>query len=91
MWIDETACAPLIKALENYRQEFDIKKKVYKSQPLHNWASHFADTMRYLCVNLPKTRDGLSAQELEKRYQEAMYGHDHSHQPAVFRNDLPHY
>lgn len=91
IWIDEKACVPLIKALENYRQEFDIKKKIYKSQPLHNWASHFADTMRYLCVNLPKTRDGLSAQELEKRYQEAMYGHDQSHHPPVFRNDLPHY
>ena len=35
-WIDEKNCALLIKHLENYRQEFDAKKKVYKSYPLHD-------------------------------------------------------
>jgi hypothetical protein len=39
-WIDETKCAQLIKALENYRQEFDAKHKVYKANPLHNQFSH---------------------------------------------------
>src|SRR5690606_37344303 len=37
MYFDEKRCGPLIKALENYRQEFDVKKKVYKSVPLHDW------------------------------------------------------
>lgn len=73
-WIDEKACAPLIKALENYRQEYDAKKKVYKPRPLHNEFSHFADAMRYLCVSLPKTCDGLSSNDIEKNYREAMYG-----------------
>lgn len=40
IWIDEVKCSDLIKALENYRQEYDIKRKIYNSQPLHNWASH---------------------------------------------------
>lgn len=40
MWIDEKTCEPLIKAMENYRQEYDNKKKVYKSQPLHDENSH---------------------------------------------------
>jgi hypothetical protein len=88
VWIDEQNCGPLIKALENYRQEFDIKKKVYKSQPLHDSNSHFADAMRYLCVSLPKTRDGLTAQELDKRYQETVYGNHHS---GFFRDDVPNY
>ena len=44
IWIDEVKCGPLLKALENYRQEYDSKKKVYKSQPLHNYASHFCFT-----------------------------------------------
>lgn len=74
MWIDSTHCKPLIKSLESYRQEFDNKKKVYKSHPLHDFASHFADAMRYLCISLPKVRDGTTAQELEKRYQETVYG-----------------
>lgn len=91
VWIDEKLCSPLIKALENYRQEFDAKRKIYKSQPLHDWSSHFADCMRYLCVSLPKTRDGLSAEALEKRYQEARYGESQSNQPSIFRTDLPEY
>jgi hypothetical protein len=90
IWIDEERCKPLIKALENYRQEYDSKRQVYKSQPLHDINSHFADCMRYLCVSLPKIRDGLSAEELEQRYQEAVYGKK-SNMPAVFRDDLPPY
>jgi hypothetical protein len=86
MWLDEVKCEKLIKSLENYRQEFDPKKKVYKSQPLHDWSSHACDSMRYLCVSLPKTRDSLSADELEKRYREAVYGENHNH-PSVFRDD----
>jgi phage terminase large subunit len=87
MWIDEKNCASLIKALENYRQEYDNKKNVYKPYPLHNDNSHFADAMRYLCVSLPKTRDGLSSEELDRRYREVIYGDQHSLPPA-FRDPL---
>lgn len=90
IWMDERQCAPLIKALGNYRQEFDIKKKIYKPQPLHDWSSHYADAMRYLCISLSKTRDGLSPQELDRRYREAVYG-EQGNMPAVFRDDLPSY
>jgi phage terminase large subunit len=91
MWIDEKACAPLIKALENYRQEYDLRHRVYKSQPLHDWSSHFADALRYLCISLPKTKDGLTAEELDKRYKEALYGSHNVNMPAIFRDDLPKY
>lgn len=84
LWIDEKNCEPLIKALENYRQEYDNKKKIYRPRPLHDWSSHFADSMRYLAVSLPKTRDSLSADELERRYQQAMGGND-AHIPDVFK------
>lgn len=85
VWIDEVKCKPLLKALENYRQEYDAKKKIYKSNPLHDWSSHFADAMRYLCISLPKTADGLSAEQIEKNYREAMYGDMHN-MPQVFRD-----
>ena len=88
VWIDETKCVSLIKALENYRQEYDTKRKIYKTQPLHDWSSHFADAMRYLCVSLPKTRDGLTPEALDRRYNDAMYG-SNSNLPDVFRDDLP--
>jgi len=41
MWIDEQKCEKLLKSLNNYRQEFDNKKRVYKPRPLHDWSSHF--------------------------------------------------
>lgn len=86
LWIDEKKCIPLIKSLENYRQEYDPKRRAYKSRPLHNWASHFADAFRYLAVSLPKTREGLTKEELDKRYYKAIYGHSAS-LPAPFREE----
>ena len=85
VWIDEKACAPLIKALENYRQEWDEKRKVYKAQPLHDKHSHFSDAFRYLCLSLPRTRDGLSPEDLDKRYREAMMG-PQAGLPSIFRD-----
>lgn len=88
IWIDEAACLPLIKALENYRQEFDVKRKVYKSQPLHDWSSHFSDSMRYLCVSLPKTSDGLTQADVDRQRNEALYGGS-GPTSGFFRDDIP--
>lgn len=87
IWIDEEKCSDLVKALENYRQEYNSKKKVYLPRPLHDWSSHYADAFRYLAVALPKTHDGLSAEELETKYQEALYGSE-SNLPSVFQQPL---
>jgi len=85
IWIDDQRCTKLIRALENYRQEYDSKRQVYKDVPLHDVYSHAADCMRYLCVSLPKTRDSLSANDLEKIRRDAMYG-DESSMPDFFRD-----
>lgn len=90
VWIDSVKCAPLIKALENYRHEYDAKKKAYKSTALHDWSSHFSDAARYMAISLPKTRDGATPEDIERNYREAMGGNQ-SHLPSVFRTDLPDY
>lgn len=84
LWVDAERCDKLIGAMENYRQEYDAKRKVYKTVPLHDWSSHFCDSLRYLAISLPKTEDGLSAQAVENRYLEVAYGSDHS-VPAPFQ------
>lgn len=86
LWIDSEKCSDLIKSLENYRQEYDSKKKVYLPRPLHDWSSHFADSFRYLAVSLSKTSDSISAEELEFKYQEALQGNQSS-LPAFFQNN----
>lgn len=85
MYIDQQKCGPLIKALENYRQEYDAKNRVYKTHPLHNFASHYADAMRYLCVSLPKVRDSTDPKELDKRFYETVMGEE-SNIPYIFRH-----
>src|SRR5579872_6999258 len=52
IWINESTCKQFIKALENYRQEYDSRHKIYKSYPLHDWSSHWCDSLRYLCISL---------------------------------------
>lgn len=70
IWIDSVKCSSFIKALESYRQEYDSRRKIYKGIPLHDWSSHWADTMRYLCVSLPKTKEvsGKSHTDLRNEY-----------------------
>ncbi len=74
IYIDVTNCSQLIKAIENYRQEYDSKKRVYKRMPLHNEHSHACDALRYLSLSLPKTRDGMTPQDIERMRNETLYG-----------------
>lgn len=50
VWFDADRCKQGIKCLRNYRKEFDEKKNVFKQQPLHDWASHGADSFRMFSV-----------------------------------------
>lgn len=42
-WIDEIKCKQGISCLKNYRNEYDDKRKTYRNDPYHDWASHGAD------------------------------------------------
>ena len=86
LWIDENKCKNLLKSLENYRQEYDSKRKIYRTRPLHDWSSHYADAFRYLAVSLPKTQDSISPEELDKRYREAVGG-PQSNLPSFFQSE----
>lgn len=46
-WFDREGCKRGIDCLRMYRSEFDEKNQVLKSRPLHDWASHGADSFRY--------------------------------------------
>ena len=51
-WFDEKKCAQGIKCLENYKKDWDEKHACWRSNPLHNWASHGADAFRTLATGL---------------------------------------
>lgn len=50
--ISEPTVREGLNCLRMYQREFDDKRSVFKQNPLHNWASHGADGMRYLCLGM---------------------------------------
>lgn len=56
-WFDETKCYGLLEALANYRADYDEKKKTFKPEPRHDWASHGADAFRLLACALKLGED----------------------------------
>lgn len=50
---DAVKCEQGISALRNYRREWDEKRMMYSSSPVHDWASNGADAGRYLAIGLP--------------------------------------
>ncbi len=57
-YIDDVRCKEGIRALRSYQKEFDEKMNRYKDKPLHDWASDFADSFRYLALSLQYTMTG---------------------------------
>ena len=69
-WIDEKKCAKLLKALDNYKKDWDERNACWRSQPLHNWASHGADSIRTLATGLSfVTAESSSDSHSPSQYQ----------------------
>lgn len=45
-WFDAERCADGLKALKNYRKDWDENRGVWLPRPRHDWASHGADAFR---------------------------------------------
>lgn len=79
IFIDENKCRPLIKALRDYRKEFDTLLKRYKDKPLHDENSDIADALRTLTMGYDKIKGrGMTAEEARKLKQDALYGDQQS-------------
>jgi len=55
-WMDRKKCEGLISALRNYHKEYDDKNQVFKARPVHNWASHGADSFMELAMSIRAER-----------------------------------
>lgn len=56
MWFDTDKAADLVRALRQYRREWDDTRKVFYERPYHDWASHPADAARYLAISVEEPR-----------------------------------
>jgi phage terminase large subunit len=50
LWFDSEKCEKGVNALSNYRKAYDDINKVFKGQPVHDWACHGADAMQTLAI-----------------------------------------
>ena len=63
MYFDKDKCKLGLEAMRQYRTEYNDKKGIFSNAPLHDWCSHAADAMRYLCITKRKT--GMSSQPID--------------------------
>ena len=81
-WFDELNCEQGINALRSYQREWDDVKRVFRKTPLHNWASHAADSFRYASmayrnIQPEKKVPGLQETLLQKSTLDEMWNiHD---------------
>ena len=64
-YFDRDKTWDLTEALKQYRTEYDNVKQVFKTKPLHDHNSDFADAMRYLAVSGVMDRPIWSAAPLD--------------------------
>jgi hypothetical protein len=55
--INTTECTLGIRALREYQREYDEANACFATKPLHNWASHIVDSLRYLAINYRRLYD----------------------------------
>lgn len=67
VWFDKDKCADGIKALRQYRRDWDDVRKVFYERPLHDWASHPADAMRYLAISVEEPRAAIRGPRPQER------------------------
>lgn len=72
MWLDEDECQEGIKALDSYTKKWNEQLGRYMNEPLHNWASHGADALRYGAVTRPDTGARPAAKPVTR--QQARWG-----------------
>ncbi len=66
-WFDSRLCEEGLDAIRNYRKEYDEQKLVFKDRPLHDWASHGADSFGMI---------GVTHKERIPEYVKAIPYHD---------------
>ena len=47
-WFDKEACKEGLRALRQYQFQFDEDKLTFRSKPLHDWSSHYADAFEII-------------------------------------------
>lgn len=66
-WFDREKCVDGIKAMRQYRREWDDVRKVFYEKPFHDWSSDCADAFRYLAIGLQEPISQEASSKVAKR------------------------
>jgi hypothetical protein len=87
VWIDKDNCADGMEALRQYQREWDEKKQTFRENPRHDWASHYADSFRYMSVVI-NISAGESQNRIRTRPEHEVYDPTKPYGGNVKLNDL---
>ena len=65
-WFDAEKCQHGIRALQNYRREFNDKLEQFKATPVHDWASHGSDAFGEGAININKMQVATKPKPMPK-------------------------
>lgn len=70
-WFDKERCFQGIRALRSYRKEWNERRQCFNSRPLHDWASHGADALRYAARAIKEFSPGhsIGPDQIEAMYE----------------------
>lgn len=76
-WFDEVKCEKGIRALENYRKEWNETLGVWRDRPRHDHFSNGADGFRYLAMSLRRATTQAEDEELYRKQMAAFHEPQH--------------
>ena len=56
-WFDAEKCKPLLSALRQYHRAYNEKNRAFRTSPVHDWSSHFADAWRYCSIGIQEVKN----------------------------------
>lgn len=73
-WFDAERCAKGIHALRHYKREWNEGAQTWRASPVHDHASHGADSARYLCLGVREDQPAPIEREVREPWEYAQPG-----------------
>jgi len=84
-WFDAEKCARGINALRHYRREWNEAGQTWRSSPVHDHASHGADSCRYLCLGVREMQPPRVVQDTADSWEKAWRSQAQRERAAAWR------
>ena len=78
-WFDAARCAQGIKVLRHYRREWNEAAQTWRASAVHDWASHGADSLRYLALGVREVEAKPVDSIIERQFPTTRTIYENSH------------